>query len=96
MSFVKLQDGRSTYALDSIRLRNQKEAATAPQPNTVELFMRDGILFQIDETGISQQIGIPVLTTPERLNLKNIGVIVYDKTEDKHYGLTRAGWQTLY
>lgn len=40
MSFVKLQDGRSVYALDSIRLRNQREATTAPQANTVELYLK--------------------------------------------------------
>ena len=58
MSFVKLQDGRSTYALDSLRLRTRKEAETAPQAGTVELYIKDGILYQIDEQGISKEAAV--------------------------------------
>jgi len=36
MSFTKLQDGRGTYALDSIRLRSLNEIETAPQENTIQ------------------------------------------------------------
>lgn len=56
MSFVKLQDGRSVYALDSLRLRNQQETAQAPQANTFELYMREGILYQLDENGIESRV----------------------------------------
>lgn len=96
MSFVKLQDGRSVYALDSIRLRNQREATAAPQANTVELFMKSGILYQINEDGVEQQIGIPVMTTAQRLTLDILGAIVYDKDLNKHYGYSSTGWQALY
>lgn len=96
MSFVKLQDGRSVYALDSIRLRNQREATTAPQSNTVELYMKSGILYQIDESGIEQQIGIPTVSTTQRLALDIVGAIVYDKDIGKHFGRNTSGWNALY
>lgn len=96
MSFVKLQDGRSVYALDSIRLRNQRNANSAPQANTVELFMKSGILYQIDEQGIEQQIGIPTVSTTQRLALDIVGAIVYDKDLGKHYGRDASGWNALY
>ncbi|NBW12349.1 MAG: hypothetical protein EBR82_30390 [Caulobacteraceae bacterium] len=96
MSFVKLQDGRGVYALDSLRLRNQREAVTAPQANTVELFMKSGILYQINENGVEQQIGIPVMTTAQRLTLDILGAIVYDKNLNKHFGYSSTGWQALY
>lgn len=96
MSFVKLQDGRSTYALDSIRLRNQREASSAPQANTVELFMKEGILYQINADGVEQQLGIPVVTTVQRLAIDIIGAIVYDKDVNKHFGRDASGWNALY
>jgi len=61
MSFVKLQDGRSTYALDSIRLRNQREASAAPQANTVELYMKEGVLYQVDEEGRESKVAPEVV-----------------------------------
>lgn len=96
MSFVKLQDGRSVYSLDSIRLRNQREANSAPQANTVELYMKQGILYQIDEQGVEQQIGIPVVSTVQRLTIDILGAIVYDKDINKHFGYSNTGWQALY
>ena len=96
MSFVKLQDGRSVYALDSIRLRNQREATIAPQSNTVELFMKNGILYQINEQGIEQQIGIPVVTTAQKNSLAILGAIVYDKDIGKHQGFNGTTWNNLY
>jgi len=96
MSFVKLQDGRSTYALDSIRLRNQREASSAPQANTVELYIKEGILYQIDADGVEQQLGIPIVTTVQRLAIDIVGSIVYDKDIGKHYGRDASGWNALY
>ncbi|NDG29272.1 hypothetical protein EB118_04115 [bacterium] len=96
MSFVKLQDGRSVYALDSIRMRNQRDASVAPQANTVELYMKEGILYQIDEQGIEQQLGIPVVTTVQKLAIDIVGAIVYDKDIGKHFGRNQSGWQALY
>lgn len=96
MSFVKLQDGRSVYALDSIRLRNQREATTAPQVNTIELYMKQGILYQINEQGIEQQIGIPVVTTAQKNSLAIVGAIVYDKDIGKHQGFDGTNWNNLY
>lgn len=96
MSFVKLQDGRGVYALDSIRLRNQRDVKTAPQANTVELFMKSGILYQVDESGIEQQIGIPTVNTAQRLALDIVGAIVYDRDIGKHFGRDASGWQALY
>lgn len=96
MSFVKLQDGRSVYALDSIRLRDQREATTAPQANTVELYIKQGILYQINEQGIEQQIGIPVVSTAQRLTIDILGAIVYDRDINKHFGYSSTGWQALY
>ena len=96
MSFTKLQDGRGVYALDSIRLRNQREATIAPQANTVELYMKNGILYQINEQGIEQQIGIPSVTTDQKNSLAIAGVIVYDKTLGKHQGYDGTTWNDLY
>lgn len=96
MSFVKLQDGRSVYALDSLRLRNQREASTAPQANTVELYIKNGVLFQVNEQGVEQQIGIPVVTTAQKNSLAIAGVIVYDKTLGKHQGYDGTTWNNLY
>lgn len=96
MSFVKLQDGRSVYALDSIRLRDQREATTAPQANTVELYIKQGILYQINEQGIEQQIGIPIVSTAQRLAIDILGAIVYDRDINKHFGYSSTGWQALY
>lgn len=106
MSFVKLQDGRSTYALDSIRLRNQREATTAPQANTVELYMKEGVLYQVDEEGRESKVSIlqslqviPLegITQAERLALSAVaGMIVYDTTNSKHYGYDGTAWQALY
>lgn len=96
MSFVKLQDGRSVYALDSIRLRNQREATVAPQPNTVELYLKNGILYQMNEQGIEQQIGIPVVSSAQKNSLAIIGVIVYDKDVGKHQGYDGTTWNDLY
>ena len=58
MSFVKLQDGRSIYALDSIRLRSQREATAAPQANTIEVYVENGILYQIDEDGVKRELSV--------------------------------------
>lgn len=67
MSFVKLQDGRGTYALDSIRLRNQQEASSAPQANTLELYMKNGDLYQMNEQGIERLVTGDFSTTiPDR------------------------------
>lgn len=96
MSFVKLQDGRSVYALDSIRLRNQREATTAPQANTVELYLKNGILYQMNEQGIEQQLGIPVVSTTQKNSLAIAGVIVYDKDIGKHQGYDGTTWNDLY
>lgn len=96
MSFTKLQDGRSVYSLDSIRLRNQREAKGAPQANTVELFSKEGILYQINDQGIEQQIGIPVVTTAQKNSLAIMGVIVYDKDIGKHQGFDGTTWNDLY
>lgn len=75
MFFVKLQDGRSVYSLDSIRLRNQRESSIAPPSNTVELYIKNGILYQINDQGIEQQIGIPTVNTAQRLALDIVGAI---------------------
>lgn len=96
MSFTKLQDGRGVYALDNLRLRNQREAVNAPQANTVELYMKQGILYQIDEQGIEQQIGIPVVTTAQKNSLAILGAIVYDKDIGKHQGFDGTTWNDLY
>lgn len=96
MSFVKLQDGRSVYALDSIRLRSQREANIAPQANTVELYIKNGILYQINDQGIEQQIGIPSVTTAQKNSLAIAGVIVYDKSIGKHQGFDGTTWNDLY
>lgn len=68
MSFVKLQDGRSTYALDSIRLRNQREASSAPQANTVELYMKEGVLYQVDEEGRESKVSPDINIDLNNLN----------------------------
>ena len=96
MSFVKLQDGRSVYSLDSIRLRNQREATIAPPANTAELYLKNGILFQITDQGVEQQIGIPVVTTAQKNSLAIAGVIVYDKEIGKHQGFDGTTWNNLY
>lgn len=96
MSFVKLQDGRSVYSLDSVRLRNQRESSIAPPSNTVELYIKNGILYQINDQGIEQQIGIPVVTTAQKNTLAIVGVIVYDKDIGKHQGYDGSTWNDLY
>lgn len=58
MSFVKLQDGRGVYALDSLRLRTRKQANNAPQAGTVELYIKDGVLYQVDENGVSKEVSV--------------------------------------
>jgi len=58
MSFVKLQDGRGVYALDSLRLRTRKQANNAPQAGTVELYIKDGVLYQVDENGVSKEASV--------------------------------------
>lgn len=58
MSFTKLRDGRSVYALDSLRLRTRKQANTAPQAGTVELYIKDGVLYQVDENGVSKEASV--------------------------------------
>lgn len=80
MSFVKLQDGRGTYSLDSIRLRNQREASAAPQANTVELYMKDGILYQIDESG-SERAVVPDLNNLDGNVTVNGDLIVTGKID---------------
>lgn len=62
MSFTKLRDGRSVYALDSLRLRTRKQANTAPQAGTVELYIKDGILYQVDEQGVSKEAAVTPAT----------------------------------
>lgn len=96
MSFVKLQDGRSVYSLDSVRLRNQRESSIAPPANTVELYIKNGILYQINDQGIEQQIGIPIVTTAQKNTLAIAGVIVYDKDIGKHQGYDGSTWNDLY
>ena len=96
MSFTKLQDGRGVYSLDSIRLRNQREASNAPQANTIELYVKNGILYQMNDQGIEQQIGIPVVNTAQKNSLAIAGVIVYDKDIGKHQGYDATTWNDLY
>jgi hypothetical protein len=81
MSFTKLRDGRSVYALDSLRLRTRKQANTAPQAGTVELFIRDGILYQVDEQGVSKEASVtPVVgkfyLPANQLIAKNTTVVI--------------------
>lgn len=96
MSFTKLQDGRGTYALDSLRLRIQREATAAPQANVIELFIKNNILYQIDADGIEQQIGIPHVTTIQKKSFEYAGAIVFDTTLKKHQGYNGTTWNNLY
>jgi hypothetical protein len=105
MSFVKLQDGRSIYSLDSLRLRNQRQATLAPQQGAVELYFKNGTLFQLDESGVEQQVSVVNLsvlpltgiTTAERNALQaTAGMIIFNTSVSKHQGYNGSTWQDLY
>jgi|GEM_PF-5219869 len=71
MSFTKLQDGRGTYALDSLRLRSLNEIETAPQENTFELYIKNGDLYQMNSEGVER-----LLSGPTNINLSNLAAEV--------------------
>ncbi len=62
----------------------------------IDLFIKNGILYQIDEQGIEQQIGIPSVTTAQKNSLAIVGAIVYDKDIGKHQGYDGITWNDLY
>lgn len=68
MAFVKLQDGRSTYALDSLRLRSRRDLENAPQKGVIELFVRDQNLYVMFDDGTEYAIQLSLVspTTPNQ------------------------------
>lgn len=56
MSFTKLKDSRSTFSLDSVRLRNRYKKAIAPPENQVELFVENNNVYQMDSNGTSLRL----------------------------------------
>jgi len=105
MSFIKLQDGRSVYSLDSLRFRNLQSADFAPQTGTLELYFKNNELYQIDSTGVEKQVSainlqvLPLqgITTAQRNLLSPVaGMIIFNTTVSKHQGYDGTAWQDLY
>jgi hypothetical protein len=105
MSFIKLQDGRSIYSLDSLRLRNKQSAENAPQSGTLEIYFKNNELFQIDSNGIEKQVSainlqvLPLkgITTAQRNALSpEAGMIIFNTSVSKHQGYDGTAWQDLY
>lgn len=51
------RDGRETFNVDSLRLRNKGEVPPAPQRGSIELYFRERVAYWLDEDGVEHPFG---------------------------------------